>query len=109
MSSLTNLLADLPPAAPGETFDTLLTAQNVRVERIVSFGHRSDDGFWYDQDTSEWVVVLAGAARLRLEGDELVELMPGDFVNIPAHRRHRVEWTKPGEPTVWLAIYYAAE
>jgi cupin 2 domain-containing protein len=61
--------------------------------------------FWYDEDQHEWVVVLKGAARLRFE-DEPVEMKPGDFVNIPAHRKHRVEWTTPDEPTVWLAVFY---
>ena len=58
-----------------------------------------------DQDRHEWVVVLKGAARLRFE-DGTVEMKPGDFVNIPAHRKHRVEWTTPGEPTIWLAVHY---
>jgi cupin 2 domain-containing protein len=47
--------------------------------------------------------VGGGAER----GDEHpVEMKPGDFLNIPAHRRHRVEWTTPGEPTIWLAVHY---
>ncbi|MEO8496473.1 MAG: cupin domain-containing protein, partial [Planctomycetota bacterium] len=66
----------------------------------------SAEGFWYNQQEHEWVVVLQGAARLQFE-DELVELRPGDFVNIPAHRKHRVEWTTPDEPTIWLAVFYA--
>jgi len=70
-----------------------------------SLGHASPEGYWYDQDQHEWVVVLKGAARLRFE-DETVEMRPGDFVNIPAHKKHRVEWTTPDEPTVWLAVFY---
>ena len=102
-----NLFADLPQQLPDELFTTLLEAANVRVERIVSLGHTSPDGFWFDQDQHEWVIVLKGAARLRFEGEEQpVEMKPGDFVNIPAHKKHRVEWTMPNEPTIWLAVFY---
>ena len=91
---------------PEELFATLLEAANVRIERIVSHGHASPEGFWYDQDHREWVVVLKGAARLRFEGDEEpIEMEPGDFVNIPTHQKHRVEWTTPDEPTIWLAVH----
>lgn len=100
-----NLLADLPPHLPVELVTALLTAPGVRIERIVSQGHASPEGFWYDQEQHEWVVVLTGAARLRLEG-ETIEMRPGCFVNLPAHTRHRVEWTTPDEPTVWLAVHY---
>jgi len=85
-----NLFADLPKHLPDELVTTLLEAANVRIERIVSQGHASPEGFWYDQDQHEWVVVLKGAARLRFE-DGVVEMKPGDFVNISAHRRHRVD------------------
>ncbi len=79
----------------------------MRVERIVSHGHTSPPGFWYDQPRHEWVALLAGAAALRFEGDGApVELRPGDSLTIPAGRRHRVEWTTPDEPTVWLAVHY---
>jgi cupin 2 domain-containing protein len=97
----TNLLADLPRHLPDELFTTLLEAANVRIERIVSHGHASPSGFWYDQDRHEWVVVLKG-----LLGCGTVEMKPGDFMNIPAHTKHRVEWTTPDEPTVWLAVHY---
>jgi cupin 2 domain-containing protein len=100
-----NLFADLPQQLSDELFTTLLESKNLRIERIVSHGHASPDGFWYDQDHHEWVMVLKGAARLSFE-DETVEMKPGDFVNIPAHKKHRVEWTMPDEPTIWLAAFY---
>jgi cupin 2 domain-containing protein len=100
-----NLFADLPTRLPDELFTTLLEAPNVRIERIVSHGQASPKGFWYDQDQHEWVIVLKGAARLRFE-DGMVEMKPGDFVNIPARQKHRVEWTTPDEPTIWLAVFY---
>jgi cupin 2 domain-containing protein len=76
-------------------------------EFIVHKGHKSPKGFWYDQQEHEWVMVLKGAARLQLE-DRVVELKVGDWINIPAHKKHRVEWTTPDEPTVWLAVFYGS-
>ena len=105
MTIPTNLFTDLPRELPDELFTALLEAANVRIERIVSHGHASPEGFWYDQDRHEWVIVLKGAARLRFE-EETVAMQPGDFLNIPAHTKHRVEWTTPDEPTVWLAVHY---
>jgi len=102
-----NLFANLPTQLPDELCTTLLDADDVRIERIVSLGHASLEGFWYDQDQHEWVMLLEGAARLRFE-DEFLEMKPGDFINIPAHKKHRVEWTTPDEPTVWLAVFYTA-
>ncbi len=102
-----NLFADIPRDLPDELFTTLLSARDVRIERIVSLGQASPEGFWYDQDQNEWVIVLQGAARLQF-ADRVVELKTGDFVNIPAHQKHRVEWTTPDEPTIWLAVSYGA-
>ncbi len=106
MSDLTNIFADIPEQAAQELFTTLLDSPGVRVERIVSYGTSSPEGFWYDQPRDEWVIVLQGAARLALT-DRVVELRQGDFLNLPAHTKHRVEWTTPDEPTIWLAIHYS--
>ncbi len=100
-----NVFADLPQHLPRELVQTLLSAAGVRIERIVSHGHASPEGFWYDQGRHEWVMVLKGAARLRFE-DGTVEMRPGDFLNIPAHTKHRVDWTTPDGPTVWLGVMY---
>jgi cupin 2 domain-containing protein len=102
-----NFFADLPACSDHETISEILARPGVRIERIVSFGQASPPGFWYDQPRGEWVVVLAGTARIRFE-DELAPrtLGPGDHVNIPPHYRHRVEWTDPAQPTVWLAVHY---
>jgi cupin 2 domain-containing protein len=105
MTTPANLFAGLTAALPDELLTTLLDAGNFRIERIISHGHASPQGFWYDQERPEWVMVLKGAARLRFE-DETIEMKPGDFVNIPAHKKHRVEWTTPDEPTAWLAVHY---
>jgi cupin 2 domain-containing protein len=94
--------------APEEQVDVLVRTSTVRIERIVSHGHRSPEGFWYDQDRNEWVVVLRGGAGVLFEGESSPRVLdPGDTLTIPAHTRHRVEWTSPGEDTVWLAVFYA--
>ena len=102
-----NLLSPLPDARAAEIVDILLNRPGVRIERIVSLGQASPPGFWYDQEEGEWVVLLAGAARLRFADEaEPRPLIPGDFIDIAPHRRHRVDWTDPATPTVWLAVFY---
>jgi cupin 2 domain-containing protein len=102
-----NLFADLPERVDQEMLVDLLKRPGVRIERIVSTGQASPPGFWYDQAHGEWVAVLAGEARLRFEDERTARtLRAGDFVDIAPHRRHRVEGTRAGEPTVWLAVHY---
>lgn len=104
-----NLLAGLLTPAADEAVETLLKADGVRVERIVSHGHASPEGFWYDQDDAEWVLVVSGRARLSIEGETQDRALgPGDSVFLPAHCRHRVAWTDPDAPTVWVAVFVAA-
>jgi cupin 2 domain-containing protein len=105
MSDYGNFFVDLPQHAPKEIVQTLIQAADVCIERIISHGHASPEDFWYDQGQAEWVIVLKGAARLQFE-DGMVELKVGDFINIPAFKKHRVEWTTPDEPTVWLGVRY---
>jgi cupin 2 domain-containing protein len=104
---LTNVFDALPDPNEGEAFDPLLDRPGLRIERIVSHGHASPPGAWYEQTLPEWVVVLAGAARVRFEDEpDARELRAGDCLDIAARRRHRVEWTHPDEPTIWLAVHY---
>lgn len=101
-----NLLAGLASAQAEEQIERLVGGLNFRIERIVSTGQASPPGFWYDQPDDEFVVLLAGAARLRFEeGGCLLDLEPGDWIEIPAHVRHRVEWTQADPPTMWLAVH----
>lgn len=101
-----NLLSNIPQNLPEELTTVLQQSHGVRIERIVSTGHKSPEGFWYDQPEHEWVMVLTGVAKLQFE-DRVVEMLPGDSINIPAHQKHRVDWTTPDEPTVWLAVYFS--
>jgi len=102
---MANLFAGLPATADEELFNDLLKRPGVRIERIVSTGQASPPGYWYDQDWDEWVVLLTGSAGLVIEGDAEIVLNPGDYVFLPAHRRHRVAWTDANRPTVWLAVH----
>jgi cupin 2 domain-containing protein len=102
-----NLFSPLPDARAAEAVDTLLARPGLRIERIVSLGQASPPGFWYDQEEAEWVLLLAGAAQLRFADEAAPRcLAPGDIVEIVPHRRHRVEWTDPQRPSVWLAAFY---
>lgn len=99
-------IAALDPRA--EKFSRLVEAKNLKIERIVSNGQASPPGFWYDQDRAEWVLVLAGSAGLRFEGEADVKVLhPGDWLLIPARRRHRVEWTDKAGATIWLAVHFS--
>jgi cupin 2 domain-containing protein len=104
-----NLFTDVPASLAAERFDVLIDTPALRAERIVSTGHATPPGEWYDQERDEWVVVLRGSAGLRFEDEAEPRVMrSGDHVLIPAHRRHRVEWTDAQEPTVWLALHYSS-
>ncbi|HEY1504434.1 MAG TPA: cupin domain-containing protein [Stellaceae bacterium] len=104
-----NLFANLAASHAAEQFTDLLATPGLRLERIVSLGQATPPGEWLDQDQAEWVILLRGAATLLFEGESSArDLTPGDYAIIPAHCRHRVEWTAPEEPTIWLALHYAA-
>jgi cupin 2 domain-containing protein len=107
MLSAGNLLSKVPSSAESEVFEPLIEARGLRLERIVSGGQATPAGEWLVQDRDEWVVLLAGGARLLIEGEPSPrELLPDDWINIPAGVRHRVEWTSEELPTVWLALHY---
>lgn len=106
---VTNLFDDLPRSLPEEVFQTLIEQDGIRIERIVSDGHASPPGYWYDQQQSEFVLLLQGSACLLIEGEpQPRDLKPGDFVNLPAHQKHRVEATDASQKTIWLAIHYGS-
>ncbi len=100
-----NLLANLPGELPEEIFETVLQTQQIKIERIISKGQKSAEGFWYAQAQAEWILVLKGQAQLEFE-EGIIELTAGDYLNIEAHQKHRVKWTTPDEETIWLAVFY---
>ncbi len=103
---MNNIFSLVPENSDREFFETLLSAGQVRIERIVSRGHTSSPHGWHDQEESEWVMVVRGAATLVFADGRRISLNSGDYLNIPAHDKHRVTWTDPEQPTVWLAIFY---
>ncbi len=108
MKELPNIFSDLPDAAEAEKIEILLATPQARIERIVSKGQSSPPDFWYDQDETEFVLLLRGEAGLRFEDEARPRLLKsGDILRIAAHRRHRVEWTAPDQETVWLAVFIA--
>ncbi len=86
-----------------EIVDVLMESPAVIIERIVSTGQASLEGFWYDQEEDEWVALLQGSAGLSWEDGRTLEMKAGDWVLIPAHERHRVEWTSSTPACIWLA------
>ena len=107
-ATINNIYDLIPEAVPEELLTTVLRGENFRVERIVSKGHSTPSNQWYDQEQNEWVLLLAGSAGLLFEDEDKPRVLkPGDYLNIPAYRRHRVIWTDPTEYTVWLTIHYA--
>jgi cupin 2 domain-containing protein len=102
-----NLLRDIPGDLPNELFETLVQSDAVLIERIVSRGHATPAGEWYDQPRNEWVLVVQGAARLAFADGREVSMGPGDWLDIDAHEKHRVAWTDPDCDTVWLAVHYS--
>jgi cupin 2 domain-containing protein len=102
-----NLFGPILEGQEGEVFEPLIRSAHFRLERIVSKGHATPPGVWYDQTMDEWVALLKGSACLLFEGEAEARIMgPGDCLHIPSHRRHRVEWTDPNEETIWLALHY---
>ncbi|WP_152184300.1 cupin domain-containing protein [Sulfurimonas indica] len=100
-----NVFTNIPSDLSQEVFETLLEADDIRIERIISYGHTSPKEGWYDQEENEWVIVLEGSATLEFI-DKKVNLKKGDFINIKAHEKHKVIWTVENKKTVWLAIFY---
>lgn len=103
---MNNIFDAIPENIDTEIFELLAKSETTRIERIISKGHKSPDSGWYDQEKNEWVLVLRGEAILLFEDGTSVNLKAGDYINIPAHKKHKVEWTDPEIETVWLAVHY---
>lgn len=103
-----NLRSGIPDLLPEELFTTLVVRGGTRIERIVSRGHSSPPGFWFEQDEHELVILIQGRARVAIEGQGELDLSAGDWLDLPAHTRHRVTFTDPNADTIWLAVFSAA-
>ena len=101
-----NIFEAIPDNLEEEIFQRLIHTEHVTIERIISKGHKSPQSGWYDQEKKEWVMVLRGEAVLSFENQPPVHLQAGDFINIPSHKKHKVDWTDPDRETIWLAVHY---
>jgi len=101
-----NIFDNIPNDLTNEAFSELLKTSTVKIERIISKGHKSPEAGWYDQAQSEWLMLVQGSAKLVFEDQHEVELQLGDYLNIPAHQKHKVSWTDPNVETIWLAVHY---
>ena len=102
-----NIFAKIPKDLPQEIFENIIVSESVKIERIISDGHTSPKEGWYDSELNEWVILLQGNAVLEFKDAVSIELDVGDFINIPAHTKHKVTYTSSEEKTVWLAVHYA--
>ncbi len=103
---MNNMFDAIPMSINTEIFETLIESEDIKIERIISKGHTSPDSGWYDQDKNEWVIVLQGKALLAFADNTTINLKTGDYINIAAHQKHRINWTDPDTETIWLAIHY---
>ena len=103
---MNNIFNLIPDDLEKEDFKELLGTENIRIERIISKGHTSPENGWYDQKENEWVIVLKGSGTILYEDGSEINLKTGDYINIPSHVRHKVSWTDPDNPTIWLAVFY---
>lgn len=101
-----NIFESIPSEIKAEIFEPIAQSGTVKIERIISHGHRSPATGWYDQNQNEWVMVVQGAAKIEFEGGESVTLEAGSYLNIPAHTKHQVAWTTTEMETIWLAVHY---
>lgn len=101
-----NFFSNIPKNLTDEIIETILTNKNIRIERIISKGQSSPEDFWYDQTENEWILVLEGKAIIKFEDESIITLHKGDYLLIPANKKHRVEWTDPEQHTIWLAIFF---
>ena len=101
-----NIFDLIPVTLKDELFEELISKEGLKIERIVSRGHVTPEFEWYDQRREEWVILLKGEAVISFLNEDDVRLKAGDYINIAAHKKHRVSWTKPNEDTLWLAVHY---
>ena len=101
-----NIFNNIPKNLKDELFEDIIKTENLKIERIVSYGHTSPKDGWYEQENNEWVIVLKGEAVLSFEGSKDVKLNAGDYLNIAAFVKHKVSWTLPNAETIWLTIHY---
>ncbi len=107
IKNLFSVEGKLPKADEEEVFEKIIEQEDFLLERIISTGQQSPEGFWYEQQRDEWVVLLQGKATLQFQRpNEEVQLKAGDSILLPALCKHRVSHTSNEPPCIWLALHY---
>ncbi|MBX3008820.1 MAG: cupin domain-containing protein [Melioribacteraceae bacterium] len=101
-----NIFLDIPDNLRDEYFEEIFSGDQFKLERIISKGHKSPPDFWYDQDKNEFVMLISGSAEISFENEPAIQLVKGDYLIIPSHKKHRVEKTDPVHPTIWMALHF---
>ena len=102
-----NIFSNIPESLPNELLKELVSSENCKIERIISKGHTTPEGKWYDQDKNEFVIIFKGNAELLFEeNNKIIKMKEGNYINIPSHTKHRIIKTSLKEETIWLAIHY---
>lgn len=101
-----NIFKEIPKNLQEELFEDIISNDDLKIERIVSYGHTSPESGWYESELNEWVILMQGEARLSFDNKDDVHLKTGDYINIQALQKHKVAWTLEKIETIWLAIYY---
>lgn len=103
--SVRNIYSVEGVAKDKEFSELILSADGeFKMERVISFGHPSPDGFWYDQLEDEWVLLAKGSAQIEFERGDIVDMIAGDYLVIMAGMRHKV--TEVTEDAVWLGFFF---
>ncbi len=106
LQKIKNIFNTIPTNLSEELFEDIISKDKIKIQRIVSQGHITIEGEWYDQDDNEWVIVLQGAATISFKDEDDISLKTGDYINILAHKKHRISWTSESEKTIWIAVHY---
>jgi cupin 2 domain-containing protein len=101
-----NIFKNLNPDFNNEISEILFSENNIRIEKIISTGQISPEGFWYDQEETEWIILLKGKASLKFQDGQMLNLKEGDYLSIPPHLKHKVEYTTKESETIWLAVFF---
>jgi|SRR3989344_7139033 len=101
-----NILSNIPDKIPKEIIETVVSSPNIKIERIISKGHVTSKGKWYNQEKDEFVLIIKGNAELGFENNNLVKMKEGDYLIIPKNTKHRVEKTDLSTETIWLAVFF---
>lgn len=101
-----NIFSKIEKNISKEIFESIIKSENIKIERIISKGQTTPNGEWYNQEENEFVLLIKGEAELIFENEEKVNMKKGDYIIIPAHKKHRVEKTSETEETIWLAVFY---